>query len=117
MTSQSLSFPGWRPWFALLAAPAAWTVQLLLGFELTPAACSVSRLPLHALDLAALAVDLAALAIGWSEYRRLVGLGETIEGHAVRLMLIVGLAFSALFGLLIVFSSLPPFFLGACGKL
>jgi hypothetical protein len=51
-------------WFALLAGPAAWTIHLVAGFEVTDASCSAGLGPFgHSAALVALTVAAALVVV------------------------------------------------------
>ncbi len=48
-----------RMWFGFFAGPAAYVTQLLLGYALTPLACSSTKVPQDLLSAAAIIVATA----------------------------------------------------------
>ena len=121
-------------WFALLAAPHAWALQLLIGSAITGYACYPHDAPLAApiwdgmravlylVEAACVALCVAGGWVAWRNWRRTrhekPGSGRRlVEGGdgRTRFMAMSGLMISALFLVAIVFSSVQLIVLGACG--
>src|SRR5699024_2813375 len=67
-----------RAWFGFFAPPSAYTVQLLFGYTLIPAACAGNRIPLITLSTLAFVVAVAAVIVSWGEWRTLTRKGEAM---------------------------------------
>ncbi len=100
-------------WFGLLAAPLAWTVQLVAGFGIADAACDgvggVSVTPYAVtLTTVALAVTLAAEAAAVLVFRELATVADDASGPAGRLRFFATAALlgNALFFVIIILSGL-----------
>ena len=120
-------------WFGLLAAPAVWSLQLLLLYPVVAHACFPRdrplSVPLLSTDPIVLLVSVTALAVAataglvalrsWRSTRAEhvsgeVHLLETGEGRS-RFMALSGMLLSGLFLFGIVLNVLPFFLLGPCG--
>jgi hypothetical protein len=122
-------------WFALLAAPHAWALQLLVNSALTGYACYPHDLPLDTpvwggvptamalVELVAAVVCLAAGWIGWRNWRRTrhekPGAGQRLiesgEGRT-RFMAMSAMMVSALFAVAVAFSWIHLIVLPGCGR-
>lgn len=105
-------------WFAMLAGPAAWSLGLGLDYALVRVACSAgTTLPLHAVTLGSLALAAAGGWVAWRAWAR-TGRGRPGEGGGPvprsRLMAVLGMLASALFGLAIVAQWAAKLFLHPC---
>jgi hypothetical protein len=112
-------------WFALLAPPAAWSGQELLGWffgertcgSMTPAAV---RLTVLGITVAALAVSIAGAARGWRSWRHSSAATDPLATDAedrVEFMALGGLLVSVVFTIGIAWSGLSSAFLGDCGRM
>ena len=109
-------------WYALLGAPVAWAVQLVLGYGLTEAACGPAGARWGiGIDTweAVFAVAAAVVAAGgWvsaAALHRATARGEITDPlDRVRFMSTVGLAVGAIFLALIVFSGAGVIALQGC---
>jgi hypothetical protein len=125
----------WSSWFALLAAPHAWSLQLLVNSALTGYACYPHDAPLDApmwdgvrpilylVEAAAVALCLAGGWIAWRNWRRTrdekPGSGKRLVERGdgrTRFMAMAAMMISALFLVAIVFSSVHLFVLPGCGR-
>jgi hypothetical protein len=119
--------PRARTWFALLAPPAAWALQLAAGAVLTGIACERGAIPAHlgnaglrtlelAISGALLATTVACLVIGLRAFRSsgeesiLAVQGRTRPEYLATLALFV----SAIFTLAIIHAALPQAMLPLC---
>jgi hypothetical protein len=98
-------------WFALLAAPLAWTVQLVAGFGVANAACDgAGGGPVSAYEVGfttvALAITVAAAAAAVLLFRSLADVDEDAPGSAGRLRFfaVAALLGNVLFFMIIVLS-------------
>jgi len=116
-------------WFGVLGPPLAWAVQLLLGDGLFELGCGpgfvtreVYGLPFRFWDFLMtgllLTVDVAAGVLAYRAHRQLQRVdlpSPTVLGRA-RGMALAGVASSFVYGLLLAFGLLPPFFLQTCSR-
>lgn len=115
-------------WFAILAPPVVWSVQLLLVYGIPEAVVCApgSRSATHIFDLgigtfiqivnaAATAVTLVAFVVASRTHRRL-SVGDRTEAQRARWMASAGMFVSAVFfiGTAITFAS--PVWLSGCGS-
>jgi hypothetical protein len=101
-----------RMWFGFLAGPAAYGMQLLLGYALTPLACSSTKAPLHLLSAAAVGVVVTAAVLSFRAWRaRSARTGTT---DAVGFMFQAGFVLSLIFLLLILATALNIIMLAPC---
>jgi len=125
----------WSSWFALLAAPHAWALQLLINSALTGYACYPQDVPLDApiwtgvrttmaiVEAAAIVLSLAGAWIAWRNWRRTreekPGSGQRLmeagDGRT-RFMAMSGMMVSVLFGVAIAFSWIQSALLPGCGR-
>ena len=114
-TIQRLRFP-----FIFFAGVIAWLIQLLLGYALTPVACSSSKIPFYVLSLLAGVVTLVAcvLATRYWQRRPSGDLGDIRMIEEPREMSafigIAGFATNVLFLLLIITTALVGGFSQPC---
>ena len=115
-------------WFGVLGPPLAWASHLLLGDGLFELGCGPGfvRKEIYGLPFAFwgilqtalfLVVDILAGVFAFRAYRSLRQApveDETRRGRA-RGMAIAGMASSAVYGLLLIYGLVPPFFLRGCG--
>lgn len=106
---------------AVLASPAAWVVQLVIGYALIGAACYAnSKLGFYILSAVMGLVAIAAGVFSFNRYRRLPGsdrpaLYETdTEEHAPGFLALVGGMSAILFFLLIAATLVYGIFLSPC---
>jgi hypothetical protein len=111
-------------WFGTLAAPAAWSLQVLAGDQLFELACAPgSQSP----DVAGVSPEtiillLSAVCAGAAVLGGIVSYGawKTVRGHDASTggragwMGLAGMFVSGLFGILIVQGFFPTLFLGVC---
>jgi hypothetical protein len=98
-------------WFGLLAAPLAWTVQLVAGFGVANASCDgAGGIPASAYEVGfttvALAITIAAAAAAIVLFRSVAGVDEDAPGPAGRLRFfaVAALLGNVLFFVIIVLS-------------
>jgi hypothetical protein len=112
-------------WFALLAPPAAWAVQGLLGWffgertcgGMTPASV---RWTLFAISLLAFLVALAGITRGWSRWRARTTARDVMVTEAadrVEFMALGGFLVSSVFAVAIFWGGLSSAFLFDCGHI
>ncbi len=111
--------PG-RLWFGLLAAPAAWVVQGLCGWALGARICQNLpvgrvRLIVGLASLGALAVAIAAVAVGLNTWRRARTETRAAEDR-VEFMSFGGVLVSTAFTVGIFWASLNAVFVRVCGE-
>lgn len=106
----------WSMWFAILGAPLAWTLQLLINSSVASMACFPHDVPLaqpawpplasaaSAVEIVALLVCVAAGLTGWRNWRlsraEAEGGGQRVVGSGdgrTRFMAMVGMLCSGLF--------------------
>ncbi len=114
---------GFAIWFAILAAPVAWSLQLLVNVPLAAHACYPHRLPLAVpiwsnlgsvttiIELVAVAICLVAAGVAWRNWllthgEKPGGAHHLMEGGdgRTRFMAMVGLLCSGLFLLAVLFA-------------
>jgi hypothetical protein len=102
-------------WFSFFAGPAAYVTQLLLGYALTPLACSATKVPQTILSIAAIIVVVTGALLAFRRWRQLGG-GRDQRGQqsAVSFMSLVGFVLCLLFLLLILFTALNMLLLDPC---
>ena len=125
----------WSSWFALLAAPHAWSLQLLINTALTGYACYPHDVPFEdpiwggvrttvaVIEAVAVAVSLAGGFIAWRNWRRTreekPGSGQRLmeagDGRT-RFMAMSGILVTLLFLVAIVFSWIQFIVLPGCGR-
>lgn len=106
-------------WSGVLAGPLAWSAMLGLNYALTKWSCGHgTAYVLQLIAFAALACTAAGVYAAWRTLALVPATATDDGGHAVdrsRFMGLLGLASSALFGLLLVASSIPIWTLhGVC---
>jgi len=118
-------------WFAVLGPPLLWAAHLLLGDGLFELGCApgFARREVYGLSfqfwdllqtILFLVLDVTAGVLAYRAHRRLRGAetgvsNPTVLGRA-RGMALAGLASAGLYGALLVFGLLPPFFLTTCSR-
>lgn len=126
--------PNWSTWFAILAAPLAWSLQLVINASLVGHACYPNDVPLAApiwnhlgtvsvsIELVALAICLVAGGVGWRNWARSRnekhgGLHHVVESGdgRTRFMALVGMMTSALFLVATAFATLNLAAVPQCG--
>lgn len=124
----------WSIWFALLGAPLAWSLQLLVNFSLTAHACFPHDVPLAAsgwnhlratatgVEVLAACVCLAALFVAGQNWRHTHAEKAGNANHLVesgdgrtRFMAMCGVISSGLFLLATAFAALNLTTVPACG--
>jgi hypothetical protein len=107
-------------WFGLVAPPAAWLLNLELGYSLAHAACHGSGiLPVHAATIAALALCAIGGAAAFISWRRSGSDWPRDVAGALdrsRLLSTLGLGGALIFALLIVTQWIPTFMLEPCWR-
>jgi hypothetical protein len=108
-----------RLWFGLVAAPAAWTVQGLVGWFVGARICTQMsigsvRAVGGVVGLAALLCALAAIVVGRDNWRRASAQGPPAADRVAFLSL-GGLFVSVSFAIGIVWALASPLVLDACG--
>ena len=109
-------------WFGLLAAPAAWVIQFLLGFGVTQAKCNPAGTRWGvAIDTVTVAATVAAALVallGWAAafaaFRATRDAGSAPPSGRIRFLAILGLTTSPLFFLIIVWSGVGALSLKEC---
>ena len=111
-------------WFGTLAAPAAWSVQVLAGDQLFELACAPGSRSSDVVGVSAETIILvlsavcagAALVGGLVSYRawRIARGRDGSTGGRVGWMGVAGMFVSGLFGILIVQGFFPTWFLSTC---
>jgi len=133
MGTNSFSRLSRSPWFHLLGSPIVWSAHFLGGYGWVEFACRAGLLVLDSTILGltviswvvlffTLAAFLASLYVGWAAYdgwRRSGQADKTSDVsawgvEARQFMAFSGMAFSALFSLVILLSGLPVLVLGPC---
>jgi hypothetical protein len=105
-------------WAGVLLAPAAWLLNLQVGYALVPRQCaSNNTLPGHLVHAVCLLLALSGALVAWRAWqeagRDWPGDQGGPEGRT-RFMAAVGVLTSLLFALVIVAQWLPAFFLSSC---
>jgi hypothetical protein len=107
-------------WFGVLAAPAAWATQHVVGFGLTVAACSARGRDIDvapwtiALTVAAALIAVLAEVGAAAVLRAMRDAGEEPPGSRIRFLSIVGLTTNPLFLCIIVLSGTGVSVLDGC---
>ena len=107
-------------WFGVLAAPAAWTTQHVVGFGLTVAACGASGRGIDvapwtiALTVAAALIAVLAEVVAAVVLRATRDAGDEPPGSRIRFLSIVGLTTNPLFLCIIVLSGTGVSVLDGC---
>jgi hypothetical protein len=105
-------------WMGLLAAPAAFLLNLEVAYALVPTACaSGTVLIVHLVHLLCLSLALAGGLVAWRTWRRIGMAWPGEEGDKVarsRFMAGSGVIGSALFALVILAQWIPSFVLSPC---
>lgn len=103
---------------AFLLAPFAWLLDMQVSYSLVKWACAADgRGLLLAIPLGSLALVGVAAWMSWSCWAKVRGDADEAGGRVIDrsyLMALAGLAMSALFGLLILTSFAPRYFLSPC---
>ncbi len=107
-------------WYGVLGAPAAWALSLLVGVEVTDAACSRVGAP-GSLDTWALGITVVAgLAAAGAEaaaivtYRATRDSGKELPAARIHFLSVIGIAVGVLFLVLILMSGLGALALPEC---
>jgi hypothetical protein len=115
-------------WFGILAAPLAWTAQILVAPDLAEILCyrgaagsghsRVYGLPLEsvlfALNVALTAVAVAGVIVSFACWRRVRGAHDPTPAQRATWMALAGILVSALFLIAIVIGFIPLYFLESC---
>jgi uncharacterized membrane protein YidH (DUF202 family) len=103
-------------WAGVLLGPLGWALHLQVSYTLAAFACEdVWRLTLHATFLVSMAIALAGLYFGWTNWQ--ASKHAVPEGHRVsrsRFMAVAGIGLSAFFAVVIVAQWIPTLFLEPC---
>ncbi len=110
--------PG-RLWFGLLAAPAAWSVQGLLGWFFGARICTEMsiggvRTVVGLIGIAAIAVSVVALAVGIGNWRTATAETDAAENR-IEFMSLGGVLVSGAFILATFWATLNAVFISVCG--
>ncbi len=107
-------------WFGVLGGPVAWVVSLLVGVEVSDAACSRVGAP-GSLDAWALGIAIAGgLVAAAAEAAAIVvfhatrGSGHELPASRIHFLSVIGMTVSLLFFALILMSGLGSFALPEC---
>ena len=104
-------------WLSIVAGPAAWAVNQLIGYALVKPLCGIGFG--FGVSLVALAAFLMPAFGGWFAWRAFRHLrnadlqGSRVEDRSLFLA-VAGISLNALLGLLILTSAAQPFFLSPC---
>lgn len=109
-------------WIGLTLAPAAWFLQLAVGYSLVPMACEHGAVwMLHLTSALALGLALGGL---WTAWRTLQAAPASEPGGAkgasarrVRFMATAGILLSAFFALTVALAWMPAFIVESCPSL
>ena len=111
-------------WFGVLAGPAAWSLQILVGYSAEEIACSAGSqtetLVGVSIEAFILVLHIALTAVtvlaGLVSYRcwRATAHGDSSTGGRARWMALAGMMVSVLFAIVIVSGFLPTLFLDSC---
>ncbi len=103
-------------WVGLTVAPAAWFLQLAVGYALVPMVCSHgSAWSMHLVSAVALLAALSGVWAGWRSVRHTAPSGgEESAARGARFLAIAGLLLSAYFALIIAMAWLPSFLVESC---
>ena len=111
-------------WFGILAGPAAWGVQVLLGYGVEEIACSPASQSERLLGVSTeswivvahivlTAVTVVALLVAFVCWRRTAD-GDRSPGNRARWLATAGIMVSALFLVVILSGFMPSIFLDTC---
>jgi hypothetical protein len=105
-------------WSGILVPPIAWATNFFVSYALTPWACG-SQHPavLRLLTVATLAVIAFGATLSWRELQQIPADAPTDAGGPMpraRFMAMLGIAASALFGIVVIASGLPPWLANVC---
>jgi hypothetical protein len=105
-------------WFGLFAGPAAFLLNLQIGYMLAPESCRAGNtVGLHVTHVVCLALAVAGGLIAWRSWRRSGREWPGEEGGVIsrnRFMAALGVMTSAMFALVVFAQWLPTFFLSPC---
>jgi len=112
-------------WFGVLAGPVAWSLQILIGYNLEEIACSpgsqTQRIAGVEIESAAMALTLttgalalAGVLVAFSCRRRIHAGGDSTPGGRGEWMAWAGVITSGLFGFWILVALFAPGFLAIC---
>ncbi len=105
--------------FGFFAGPAAWALQILVGYALVPVACrSGSKLGIYLVSAAAAVIILVAGTQAYRSWREYAGRRELVDteagNSASEFIAISGALLSTLFFLLAVYTGVLMVFLNPC---
>jgi hypothetical protein len=111
-------------WFAVLAGPAAWSLQVLIGYNAEEIACSAGSQTekltgigvetlITAAHIVLTAITLAALIVSL-RYLRSYGRADSTTGARATWMALAGVMVSVLFLVVLVSGFAPMWFLTTC---
>ena len=114
-----------RLWFGVLAGPVAWSLQILIGYNLEEIACNPGSQtqqlagaeiePLAVwLTLASGALALAGVLVSFSCWRRVRAAHDSTPGARAEWMAWAGIVSSGLFAFWILLALFSPGFLAVC---
>jgi hypothetical protein len=110
---------GGATWAGVLGGPLAWFASQQVSYMLVPWACHGGPvIAIHLANLVALAIVALAGAFSWREWRRAGDVSDEQappEGRQ-RFLGLMGLAFSGLFGLVIIAQTTGALFFGPCAR-
>jgi hypothetical protein len=112
-------------WFGVLAGPAAWSIEIIVGYGVEEIACSTGSMSeeiegigvepfIVVLTLFLGAVTAAAGLVAFGCLRRLRASGEVATAGRAEWMAIVGIATSAIFLVMIIVNLFSVVILGVC---
>ncbi len=112
-------------WFGVLAGPVAWSLQILIGYNLEEIACNPGSQTQQLagagiepvavwLTLAAGALALAGVLVSFSCWRRVRAAHDSTPGGRAEWMAWAGIVTSGLFAFWILLALFAPGFLAAC---
>ena len=105
-------------WLGVLGAPAAWGLQLDVGYAMPPGLCRLgSSWPEHVLSVVCVVITLGAALVSYRQYAAVGGSPDQTDGGPLarrRFLGALGTVVGLLFTMVIIAQSLPPFFFDPC---
>jgi hypothetical protein len=105
-------------WIGVLGAPAAWGLQLDIGYAMPPGLCHLgSNWPEYALSIICILIALTGAFLSYRQYAAVGGSPEQTDGGPLarrRFLGALGTVVSLLFTMVIIAQSLPAFFFDPC---